>query len=62
MEETALYREDWIGLRELQEGGRLVRDRCPGQHMQFGLDWFGEHVVHMYLAVPANSTWGGAEQ
>ena len=56
MEETALYQEDWIGLKQLQEGGRLVRGRCPGFHMQFTLDWFEEHVARKYLVVAADST------
>ncbi len=60
MEETALYQEDWIGLRQLQEGGRLVRAHCPGFHMQFTLDWFEEHVVRKYLVVPANRTGSAA--
>lgn len=31
--------EDWIGLRELDEGGRLERKEAPGPHMHFTLDW-----------------------
>jgi hypothetical protein len=53
MERSALYVEDRIGLRELDEGGRLVLAHAPGFHMQFSLEWFGEHVVWPHLAVPA---------
>ncbi|KAI7840948.1 hypothetical protein COHA_005378 [Chlorella ohadii] len=52
MEETELYQQDWIGLRQLQESGRLELARCPGRHMQFSLEWFAQHVVRPYLAVP----------
>lgn len=55
------YLEDWLGLRTLDESGRLVMDRCPGFHMQFTLDWFEDHVVSPLLAVPVSQgpgTWG----
>ncbi|KAI9068364.1 alpha/beta-hydrolase [Trametes sanguinea] len=29
-----LYREDWIGLRELDKSGRVVLETCEGEHMQ----------------------------
>lgn len=51
MEDTELYQEDILGLRALQEGGRLVRESAPGFHMQFKLRWFGEVVVKRYVAV-----------
>ena len=31
-----LYKEDWIGLRELNERGRLRFEHCPGAHMDLG--------------------------
>ena len=34
-----LLQEDWIGLRELDESGRLERKEAPGPHMHFTLDW-----------------------
>ncbi|KAL6777646.1 hypothetical protein ACKKBG_A15070 [Auxenochlorella protothecoides x Auxenochlorella symbiontica] len=44
MEETAAYRDDRLGLRTLNESGRLTLANCPGFHMQFTLDWFEQHV------------------
>ncbi|OSD01302.1 alpha/beta-hydrolase [Trametes coccinea BRFM310] len=29
-----LYKEDWIGLRELDKSGRVVLETCEGEHMQ----------------------------
>ena len=43
--------EDWIGLKHLQESGRLVRADAPGMHMHFTLDWFDKAVVTPYLRV-----------
>ncbi|EIW70935.1 hypothetical protein TREMEDRAFT_29260 [Tremella mesenterica DSM 1558] len=52
MEQQNLYQQDWIGLRELDETGRLVLDHCPGEHMDLGggcghrmiRDWVGGRV------------------
>lgn len=33
-----LYREDYIGLRQLDESGRLHRQTCRGPHMQIDND------------------------
>ncbi|KAG2434217.1 hypothetical protein HXX76_007943 [Chlamydomonas incerta] len=49
LQEQPLYTEDWIGLKRLDAAGRLVFEEAPGQHMQFGLDWFGSNVVDPYL-------------
>ncbi|KAK9829239.1 hypothetical protein WJX72_004713 [[Myrmecia] bisecta] len=55
MEQTPLYKDDWIGLRALDESGRLQLGEVPGKHMQFSWDWFMEHVVQPYLAEPVES-------
>jgi palmitoyl-protein thioesterase len=34
LRERAIYREDWIGLRELDEKGGLVFESVPGKHME----------------------------
>lgn len=31
--------EDWIGLRKLDEQGKLEFQEVPGGHMHFSLDW-----------------------
>jgi palmitoyl-protein thioesterase len=49
MEETQLYQEDWIGLRQLHEQNKLELVEAPGQHMHFTLDWFDQNVVQQYL-------------
>jgi len=51
LQESSLYQEDRLGLKALDEEGRLVFGRAPGSHMQFTLEWFGECVVHPYLAI-----------
>jgi hypothetical protein len=34
LQERALYKEDWLGLKGLDEQGRLDFKSVPGQHMQ----------------------------
>jgi len=45
LRDTALYREDWIGLRALDEAGRLHLLSCPGGHLQFDREWFAGAVL-----------------
>jgi palmitoyl-protein thioesterase len=50
MSDTALYKEDWIGLRRLDEAGRVVRGQVPDAlHMHFTDHWFVENVVERFL-------------
>ncbi|KAK4686219.1 palmitoyl-protein thioesterase, partial [Tremellales sp. Uapishka_1] len=36
LKDQPLYKEDWIGLRALDEKGRLQLEHCPGEHMDLG--------------------------
>jgi palmitoyl-protein thioesterase len=42
-----IYLEDWIGLRELDERGRIVFETCKGEHMQMGDCW--EELVRQFV-------------
>ena len=44
LQETALYKEDWIGLKELEQTGRLTFLTAPGDHMHFGKEWFADNI------------------
>ena len=58
--EQRLYTEDFLGLRTLNETGRLLMGDIQGAHMQFSLQWFSEHVIRPYLAAtppPATATF-----
>lgn len=57
MRDTQLYQQDWIGIRALDEAGRLTLLHTRGRHMRFTLDWFEQHVVRPWLAVPAEAAW-----
>ena len=47
--ETALWREDWVGLRALDAAGRVDFLTAPGPHMHITRAWFREEVVDRYL-------------
>jgi len=49
LQETPLYTEDWLGLRTLDETGRLHFLNLPGGHMNMMFDWFKENVVLPFL-------------
>lgn len=46
MKQQPLYLEDWIGLRTLDERGRVSLVACKGEHMQMGDCW--EPLVKKY--------------
>lgn len=45
MEETRLYTEDRIGLKELNESGRLKLLQTEGNHLQFSKKFFVENIL-----------------
>jgi palmitoyl-protein thioesterase len=52
LKDQPLYQQDWIGLRQLDEAGKLLMEEAPGEHMQLTLKWFDQEVVRKYLAPP----------
>ena len=47
--QTRLYQEDWIGLKSLNEQGKLDFLISEGDHLQF-TDKFLFHIIETYLA------------
>jgi len=50
LHEQDLYKEDFIGLRQLDESGRLELKEIDGEHMNFTLEWFESEILQQYLA------------
>ncbi|OJJ95400.1 hypothetical protein ASPACDRAFT_7958, partial [Aspergillus aculeatus ATCC 16872] len=48
LRDRQIYKEDWIGLRELDEKDALVFRTVPGRHMEIGEEVF-EEVVREFL-------------
>lgn len=49
LEESPLYLEDRIGLRKLDETGRLHQIKVPGNHLQYKMNWFMDQIASFYL-------------
>ena len=49
LRETPLYTEDRIGLKALDEAGRLHFLAVEGNHLEFSRDWFIQEIVNVYL-------------
>jgi len=49
MRKLPIYQEDWIGLKTLDNAGKIHFGTVPGNHMQFTLEWFDSNVIQAYL-------------
>merc|ERR1711970_1518338 len=45
LRESALYQEDYIGLKTLDEQGKLHFYSVPGHHVQFDYAWVAENII-----------------
>ena len=53
MKQQPLYKEDWIGLKSLDEAGKIFLESCPGEHMQLPIEcwewiikkWVGQEQI-----------------
>lgn len=44
-----IYKEDWLGLREMDEAGKLKFLSTEGDHLQIDEKWFLENILNVYL-------------
>jgi len=49
LKESPLYLEDWLGLRQLDESGRLHFKAVEGDHLQFSRQWFIDEIINVFL-------------
>uniref|UniRef100_A0A1B6H0L4 Palmitoyl-protein thioesterase 1 n=1 Tax=Cuerna arida TaxID=1464854 RepID=A0A1B6H0L4_9HEMI len=49
LNQSRIYLEDRLGLRELDKTGRLHFMSVPGDHLQFTEDWFKSAIIDKYL-------------
>ena len=47
--ESALYTEDWLGLRSLDQRGRLHFFAVDGKHVQIDYGWVAEYIIPFLL-------------
>lgn len=49
MEESILYKNDTLGLKTLDQSGRLFKLATDGDHLQFKEEWFLENIVSKFI-------------
>lgn len=49
LNESAIYQEDWLGLRRLDESGRLHFFSVEGKHVEIDYDWVAEYIIPFLL-------------
>ncbi|KAH6945615.1 hypothetical protein HPB50_009299 [Hyalomma asiaticum] len=49
LQDQKIYTEDWIGLKQLDQSGRLHFLSTLGDHLQFKEEWFTENIIKQYL-------------
>jgi len=49
MNETKIYTEDYIGLKTLDEAGKIAFLVSEGDHLQFSIQWLIDNVIDVYL-------------
>jgi len=49
LQESDLYREDWLGLQVMDKNNQLDFLSVDGDHLQFSLSWFINTVIANYL-------------
>ena len=46
---TSLYEQDLIGLKKLDQEGKIFMYTVPGDHLQLDIKWFTEEIVKRWL-------------
>lgn len=49
LRQSPIYTEDRIGLKALDEAGKLHFISIDGDHLDFSLQWFVDNIVKVYL-------------
>jgi len=49
LKESPIYTEDRIGLKSLDEAGRLHFMEVEGNHLEFSREWFIENIINVYF-------------
>uniref|UniRef100_A0A336MXR0 Palmitoyl-protein thioesterase 1 n=1 Tax=Culicoides sonorensis TaxID=179676 RepID=A0A336MXR0_CULSO len=49
MEQTALFKEDRLGLKAMKESGQLIMLESDGNHLEYSRTWFNENILPVLL-------------
>ncbi|KYM94494.1 Palmitoyl-protein thioesterase 1 [Cyphomyrmex costatus] len=49
LQQSKLYQQDWLGLRTMENAGKIYFLSLPTDHLQFTADWFIKNIIKRYL-------------
>lgn len=49
LQQTKIYTQDYLGLRQMDKDGKLVMLQTEGDHLQFTIEWLVENIINVYL-------------
>lgn len=49
LQQQSIYTKDWLGLKAMDEAGKLKFLKTEGNHLQFSKAWFVENILNVYL-------------
>ncbi|XP_012221178.1 palmitoyl-protein thioesterase 1 [Linepithema humile] len=49
LQQSELYKQDWLGLRAMEMDGKVHYLSLPGDHLQFTANWFINNIIKKYL-------------
>ncbi|KAJ3282508.1 Palmitoyl-protein thioesterase 1 [Borealophlyctis nickersoniae] len=50
IKDQPLYKEDWLGLKSMDEKGKLIFEEIPGKHMEIAIEYVKDVIVPKYLS------------
>jgi palmitoyl-protein thioesterase len=49
LRETQLYKEDWLGLKKMDQEEKLVFIDLEEDHLRFSLKWLADEIIKKYF-------------
>ena len=49
LEDMDFYKQDYIGLRALNEAGKITFDELPGGHVEITIDYIRNNIIPFLL-------------
>ncbi|XP_013775536.1 palmitoyl-protein thioesterase 1-like [Limulus polyphemus] len=49
LQNSTLYKEDWLGLKLMDKAGKLHFLETKGDHLEIDLDWFSKNIISKFL-------------
>lgn len=49
LQESQLYKEDWLGLKQMDKNKKLHFLSSPGNHLQFSEQWFIDNILNKFV-------------